>query len=102
MDKCMIDPSRECLGVEKVRLLEKQLDEYKENARKNHGEMFTRIRAVEIAQAETKTEYGHIMELLGSMKADISSLKEKPAKRWDGLVVGAVLAYAMTGIGLPA
>ena len=71
--------------------------------------MFTRIRAVEIAQAETKTEYGHIMELLGSMKADISSLKEKPAKRWDGLVdkvlwlvVGAVLAYAMTGIGLPA
>lgn len=108
MEKCMNDPNRDCLCVVKAEQLEKELESMRSHARETHSQMYTRIRNMEIAQAETKTEYGHIMEMLGGLKSDIKGIKERPAKRWEGmvdkalwLVVGAVLAYAITGIGLP-
>lgn len=106
MENCVLDPQRECLGLAKAALFEKQLVEYRENARKDHAEMFDRIRLLEIAQAETKTQYGQIMEALGALRADLNELKAKPARRWDAVVdkvllaaIAAIMAYIMTQIG---
>lgn len=106
MEKCILDPQRDCIGLAKAALLEKQLAEYREHSRKDHVEMFDRIRMLEISQAETKTQYGQIMESLGAVRADINDLKSKPAKRWDTIVdkvligvIGAIVVYIMAQIG---
>lgn len=106
MENCVLDPQRECLGLAKTALLEKQLVEHREHSRKDHAEMFDRIRMLEIAQAETKTQYGQIMESLGALRADINELKSKPTKRWDAVVdkvllgvISAIVMYIMTQIG---
>ena len=106
MTNCIIDPQKECIGLAKAELIEKQLSEHKENSRKDHAEMFNRIRMLEIAHAETKTQYGQIMESLGALRADINDLKSKPSKRWDTIVdkvligvIGAIVVYIMTQIG---
>lgn len=106
MENCILDPQRECLGLAKAALLKKQLAEHRENSRKDHADMFDRIRMLEISQAETKTQYGQIMESLGALRADINELKSKPSKRWDAVVdkillgvIGAIVVYIMTQIG---
>lgn len=106
MENCILDPQRDCIGLAKAVLLEKQLAEHRENSRKDHADMFDRIRMLEIAQAETKTQYGQIMESLGALRADINELKSKPAKRWDAVidkvllgVIGVIVVYIMTQIG---
>ena len=48
MENCILDPQRECIGLAKAALLEKQLAEYREHSRKDHVEMFDRIRMLEI------------------------------------------------------
>ena len=108
-DKCAVDPQRDCLGLAKAEMLEKQIAEYRQEARNTHAEMFKRIRELEDDRTEIKTQYGHIMEAIGGMRADIASIKEKPAKRWDAvvdkivlLVVSACVVYILTKIGLPA
>ena len=80
-EKCILDPSRDCLGLAKARMLEKLVEEHREKSSKDHHEMYDRIRQLEIANAKTDTQYGQIMETLGTLKAEISTLKEKPARR---------------------
>ncbi len=106
MENCILDPQRDCIGLAKATLLEKQLAEHRENSRKDHAEMFDRIRMLEISRAETKTQYGQIMETLGAVRADVNDLKAKPSKRWDAVVdkillgvIGAIVVYIMTQIG---
>ena len=52
-------------------------------------------------------EQEHIKVDVTEIKKDVKLLADKPAKRWDGVVdkiimvvVGAVIAYILTGIGL--
>ena len=106
MANCIIDSQRECLGLARIESVEEQLREHREKSSKDHREMFDRIRALEIANAKTDTQYGQIMETLGALKADINELKAKPARRWDSIVdkillgfISAVLVYIMTQIG---
>ena len=46
-EKCIIDPQRDCLGLQKADMLEKQITELRESARGTHKEMFDRIRELE-------------------------------------------------------
>lgn len=55
-----------------------------------------------VATLATKQE--HVESDVREIKADVKSLTEKPAKRWDGLVdkllaaaAGAVLAWVLSG-----
>ena len=105
--QCLEHPDRPCYGRDKARELEERFNLDRQRNTETHREMFERVRQLEIEQAETKTQYGHIMETLGAIKADVSELKSKPAKRWEGIVdkilfgiVGAVLAYLLTQAGL--
>lgn len=106
MANCILDPQKECLGIAKAEMIEEQLREHKEKSSKDHREMFDRIRKLEIDYAKTDTQYGQIMETLGSMKSDIAELKAKPARRWDSIidkiliaVIGAIVVYIMANIG---
>ena len=102
--QCLEYPDRPCYGLEKARELEERvMNDTKKNT-ETHREMYDRIRLLEIEQAETKTQYGHIMETLGVIKADVTELKSKPAKRWENVVdkvifaiVGAGVAYILAG-----
>ena len=46
-EKCILDPSRDCLGLEKARMLEKQVDEYRRQAREDHSKIYTRLEELE-------------------------------------------------------
>lgn len=106
MANCILDPQRDCLGLQKAEMLEKQLDEYRRQARETHGELYDKINHLEQTAAKTDVQYGQIMETLGSVKTDISELKSKPARRWEAVVdkvllglIGAVVVYIATRIG---
>ena len=94
-EKCIVDPQRDCLGLHKAIALEKQMSEYRTQARETHAEMFQRISALERS--------GSLNEAL----ATIAALKEKPAKRWESLadkaiwaVLAAVIAFVLGRMGL--
>ena len=102
--QCLDYPDRPCYGLEKARELEERINNDTKMNTETHREMYERIRLLEIEQAETKTQYGHIMETLGAIKADVAELKSKPAKRWENVVdkiifavVGAGVAYILAG-----
>lgn len=102
--QCLDYPDRPCYGLEKARELEERINNDTKRNTETHREMYERIRLLEIEQAETKTQYGHIMETLGAIKADVAELKSKPAKRWENVVdkiifavVGAGVAYILAG-----
>ena len=106
MANCILDPQRDCLGLSKVEMLEKQVEEYREKSSKDHREMYDRIRQLEIANARTDTQYGQIMKTLGALKADMAELKTKPVRRWDAVVdkillavIGAIVVYIMSQVG---
>lgn len=55
-----------------------------------------------------QTEQEYIKKDVGEIKADVKSLAEKPAKRWESIVekaltviVGAVVGYFLSGGRLP-
>lgn len=107
MPQCLEYPERPCYGLEKARELEERLESINAKSTDTHREMYDRLRKLEIDQAETKTQYGHIMETLVSIKSDVAELKSKPGKRWESIVgalisalVGGLIAFALMQIGL--
>lgn len=50
-DKCLIDPQRDCLGLQKANMLERQMEKMQEQARDTHNKLFDRIRDLEKAEA---------------------------------------------------
>lgn len=114
-EKCILDPSRDCLGLEKARMLEKQVDEYRRQAREDHSKIYTRLEELEKMDAARNEQYSHILEKLDTLgeKMDsigkrVTDLEMKPARRWDkvvGSVLGAlaiaVVAYFLGKVGLP-
>lgn len=112
--KCTMAPERECMGLQKAEMLEKQMDEYRTRSRETHMEMYRRISALEQSGASMTAQYQAIMEKLTEMSArlnealaTIAALKEKPGKRWEAIVdkviwavLAAVVAFVLGRIGL--
>ena len=94
MPQCAEYPERNCYGLEKAKELEERLAAINDKNTETHREMYDRLRKLEIDQAETKTQYGHIMETLGGIKADMAELKSKPAKRWESVIAAIIAALA--------
>lgn len=62
-----------------------------------HGELYARIEAVEKGQAVINSNLSNIEKLCNEICSDVKELKEKPAKRYDGLV-SAVMQWAIIGL----
>lgn len=114
-EKCILDPSRDCLGLEKARMLEKQVDEYRRQAREDHSKIYTRLEELEKMDAARNEQYSHILEKLDTLgdKMDsigkrVTDLEAKPGRQWEKMLGGvlgaiaiAVVAYFLGKVGLP-
>ena len=102
-EKCTQFPNRECLGLQKANMLERQMEEYRRQSRETHGQLFDRIRELEKAEAARNEQYDNIMEKLDRLIAWQEAEQSGPKKRWDAIVdksVWAVIAFILARIGL--
>lgn len=106
-EKCILDPQRDCLGLAKANMLEKQMSEWREASRSTHKELFDRMRELEKAEAARNEQYDNIMEKLDRLIAWQEVEQAKPKKRWETIVdksvwavLAAVIAFILARIGL--
>ena len=106
-DKCLIDPQRDCLGLQKANMLERQMEKMQEQARDTHNKLFDRIRDLEKAEAARNEQYENIMGKLDKLIAWQEAEQAAPKKRWDSIkdkaiwaVLSAVIAFLLGRIGL--
>lgn len=113
-EKCIMNPQRDCLGLHKATALEKLVAEYRSQARETHADMYRRIAALERSGSAQEARYQAIMDKLTELSVrlnealvTIAALKEKPAKRWEGIVdkaiwavIAAVIAFMLGRMGL--
>ena len=106
-EKCILDPQRDCLGLQKANMLEKQMSEWREASRGTHKELFDRMRELEKAEAARNEQYDNIMEKLDRLIAWQEAEQAKPKKRWEAIVdksvwavLAAVIAFILARIGL--
>lgn len=103
-EKCILDPMRDCLGLLKAQHLEKEMTEWRHKTSEAHSEFYRRLNGLENDRTRIMAQYDHILATLTELKADIALLKEKPGKRWEGIVdkaiwavAAAVIAYLLAG-----
>lgn len=106
-EKCIIDPARDCLGLAKAEMLEKQVDEYRRQARETHSQLFDRIRELERAESARGEQYKQIMEKLDQLLEWQNAQQNKPQAFMDDLkgkiiwtVVVAIITFILARIGL--
>lgn len=120
--KCILDPYRDCLGLEKVRQLEKQLDRHLAESDRTHQDLLKRLEVLEKDDARRAERDGHIMEKLDGLgekmdafndrvagleelshigeevkglKKRVADLEMKPAHLWEKVVGGIIAAVAL-------
>lgn len=106
-EKCIIDPERDCLGLQKANMLEKQMDQWREQSRTTHKELFDRMRELEKAEAARNEQYDNIMEKLDKLIAWQESQQNAPKRRIDAIVdkavwmvLAAFIAFILAKFGL--
>lgn len=106
-EKCIMDPARDCLGLAKAEMLEKQVDEYRRQARETHSQLFDRIRELERAESARGEQYKQIMEKLDQLLEWQETQQKKPQAFVDDIkgkiiwaVLAAVIAFILGRIGL--
>lgn len=106
-EKCILDPQRDCLGLQKANMLEKQMSEWREASRSTHKDLYNRLRELEKAEAARNEQYDNIMEKLDRLIAWQGAEQAKPKKRWEAIVdksvwavLAAVIAFILARIGL--
>lgn len=113
-EKCILDPQRDCLGLQKANMLEKQMDQWREQSRNTHKELFDRMRELEKAESARNEQYDNIMEKLDTLTKSmaevtlkVADITARPGKRWDAIVdkaiwavLAAVIAFVLARIGL--
>lgn len=106
-DKCLIDPERDCFGLQKAKEIEQDVNDLRRQNNATHERIFDKLNEMEkneSIQAVKRIGYESQIE---EIKKDIKDQKEKPAKRWEsmtekiiGLVIAAVVGYILAHIGL--
>lgn len=106
-ERCSFDHERECIGLQKANMLEAQMKEWKETARRTHKELYDRTRALELNDTKRDQQYETIIQKLDEFLAWKNESQAEPGKRWKSIVdkaimlfVGAVAAYVFSKIGL--
>ncbi len=134
-EKCILNPERDCLGLMKAEAVEKRLDVLEKRNTESHERLFGRLESLEKQDVIQGEQYKNIMTNLSELKSDskeviskltpithrvesleraseeistyVDAQKEKPAKRWDGLiekviglVAAAAVGYVLAQLGL--
>lgn len=80
--------------------LEKRVSDLERDSERNqhtHKEFYGKFEELGKSQAVTDERYTTIQATLVSIQADLSELKAKPGKRWEG-IVGSVLQWAVLAV----
>ena len=106
-EKCVMDPERDCVSLERVEALEEQFREQREKSSATHKEFYNRIRELEKQNSVRDVQYKAIMEKLDCLTRTVNEIKDKAGKRWDMIVdkslialVTAVAAFVLGRMGL--
>lgn len=119
-EKCILDPYRDCLGLEKARQLEKVIDRHLAESDRTHQDLLKRLELLERGDAKREERDNHIikqldgldekidgfnsrvegLEKLGNIDEEVKGLNKrvtdlemKPAKQWEkivGSIIGAI------------
>ena len=66
-EKCILDPYRDCLGLEKARQLEKIIDRHLNESDRTHQDLLKRLELLEKGDAKREERDEHIMEKLDGL-----------------------------------
>ena len=88
-----------CVSIARVEALERALEAQKQHSSLAREKIYDRLGELERGMATVTTQYGNIIDRLSSMSADLNALKEKPSKRWETVVAGAI-GYLLASIGI--
>lgn len=75
------------------------LESKAEKNSQDHGQLYARIEAAEKGQGIIQADLRNIQTLCNEIKADVKDLKDRPAKRWDGLANSIIQWVALALIG---
>jgi hypothetical protein len=81
----------ECKMVDKIKYIEKDIKELKDNNREHSKDMAN----LKESHLETKIYVKQIFESLTNLTATMKGLTEKPSKRWDQ-VITTIITVAVT------
>lgn len=112
-EKCILDPQKDCLGLMKGHLLEKDIeeirrdvDDIRERNNKSHSEFYDRLAVLEKHNEVQDVRYEHIIEKLADITNKLNGLVEKiaaiegkPGKKWENLV-GQIIGLVVTAVVL--
>lgn len=106
-ERCILDPQRDCLGLQKAEMLEKQITQWRAEARETHREIYTRLNELEQSEASRDVQYMNILEKLDQLLRWQEEQKGKSGKRWESvvekvllMVVAAIVTWILAKIGL--
>lgn len=101
-EKCT-DYPRDCPFEARIVALEEELDRNKAS----HKEFYEKLERSHTSVALIEQRLDQIKEDTAEIKSSVQALKEKPAKRWDGIVdkalwalCAAVIAFLLGRVGL--
>lgn len=91
----------DCMMKERISALE---EDSKRNA-EAHREFYSKFEEMKVAYAVTNNNMANITSTLSEIRADVKELKEKPAKRYDAIVMyiitsvlGALVGFLINGV----
>lgn len=97
---CVVDPTRECLGLSETKRLEEALDALRKKNSETHQRLWDEIHAIKESEAGQRVQYQHIIEKLTAIQAKVDNLELKPAKRYEDIVkqIISLLIAAVVGM----
>ena len=109
-DKCMMNPEQNCIGKAAALKLEmriENLEKWQESSREFHESFYNWQRSQIARDARLDEQLKMMNENIQKVVEYQETQKEKPGKRFDGIidkciwaVLAAVIGYILAGIGL--
>lgn len=88
-----------CVNEHRIKILERDLIELKTKNSSDHEKFFNRIEKDEKDMVDSKGDIGHIKTQLNEISNNVKILMEKPAKRYDTIVVCIITAIISAIVG---
>lgn len=113
-NNCIIDPQKECFGIHETKRLEIDLEKLKKTFYDFRDKTIGELEIIKREQAVRNEQYNQIIgrledlaKSISNLAAELSSLKDKPAKKWDGFVdkvfytiIGIIIAFVLKHMGI--
>lgn len=105
-EKCIVNPERDCLGLHEAKYLKEAITDLSKRNSETHERIFTRLEVLERKDVARDKDFTHLMERFSELVGDLNkacdrltSIEQKPAKRWESLVGYIISALAAGAIG---